>query len=626
MAMTSGKLRKSIATVSLGGTLPDKLDAIASAGFDGLEITESDLLTYDGPTEDVRQMAEGLGLTIDLYQPFRDFEAAPAAERQHNLDRAERKFDVMQTLGTKLLLVCSNTQPSALDDDARAAADLAELAERAARRGLRIGYEALSWARHVKTWRHAWKIIESAAHPALGLVVDSFDVLATGDDPSDLAHVPGERIFHVQLADAIRGPTDLQAWSRHFRLFPGQGELDVIGFLRAVLASGYAGPLGLEVFNDGFRAGPAGMTARDGLRALLFAEAEARGSQAMPAAPVVGGIEFVEFAVDQATGAEMAALLGRMGFRHAGQHRSKSVDLYRQGRINLVLNSEQDSAAAEHFHLHGPSVCATALRVDDVPRTLARAAALQVPEWTSRIGTGERRIPAIRGVDGTLFYLIPNDDPYPGFWQDDFHLIDGDDSGAGLLSVDHFALAVGAGRMESHILFWRSLFGLALQPTYELPDPYGMVCSRAVVDPTGNLRLSFNISDARETTTNRFLSTYFGGGVHHVAFAARDAGLAVERLRAAGAPMLEIPPIYYEDLSTRFGIDDAVVAELARLGLLFDSEGGGEYRQAYTESFQHRFFFEVVERRGGYSGLGAVNAPVRMAAQARAASGSDIAG
>ena len=126
------KLRKCIATVALSGTLPDKLEAAAAAGFDGVEIFEADLLSFDGSPADVRQICEDLGLAIDLYQPFRDFEAMPEPQRARNMDRAERKFDVMQALGADLTLVCSNTQPAAIDDDSRAAADLAEMAERAA--------------------------------------------------------------------------------------------------------------------------------------------------------------------------------------------------------------------------------------------------------------------------------------------------------------------------------------------------------------------------------------------------------------------------------------------------------------------------------------------------------------
>src|SRR5690349_24043935 len=145
-------LPKSIATVSLSGTLPEKLEAAAAIGFDGVEIFENDLLTFDGSPDDVRQIAEGYGLAITIFQPFRDFEAMPEPQRTRNLDRAERKFDVMQALGTDLLLVCSNTQPATLAEPERAAADLREMAERATRRGLRVGYEALAWGRQVNRW------------------------------------------------------------------------------------------------------------------------------------------------------------------------------------------------------------------------------------------------------------------------------------------------------------------------------------------------------------------------------------------------------------------------------------------------------------------------------------------
>ena len=342
-------LRKCIATVALSGTLRDKLEACASVGFDGVEIMEADLLTFEGSAADVRRICDDLGLVIEIYQPFRDFEAMPDTQRGRNLDRAERKFDVMQALGTDLVLVCSNTQTATINDDSRAAADLAEMADRATRRGLRVGYEALGWARHVNRWEHAWRIVQQAAHPALGLIVDSFHTLSLGDDPSGIAQVPGEKLFFVQLADAPRLSMDVLSWSRHFRNFPGQGELDVTDFLRAVLASGYRGPLSLEVFNDDFRAAPARFVARDGLRSLILTEADATGGTALPAVPTLHGIEFLEFAVDEITGPELVSFLRTLGFHHAGRHRSKAVDLYRNGGVNLVLNAEQDSAASEHF-------------------------------------------------------------------------------------------------------------------------------------------------------------------------------------------------------------------------------------------------------------------------------------
>jgi 4-hydroxyphenylpyruvate dioxygenase len=614
MALT---LPKSIATVSLSGTLIEKLEAAASVGFDGVEIFEADLLAFDGSPADVRQICEGLGLAITIYQPFRDFEAMPEPARRRNLDRAERKFDVMQALGTNLVLVCSNLQPAALDDDARAAADLAEMAERAARRGLRVGYEALAWGRHVNRWGHAWRIVQQAAHPALGLIVDSYHTLCLGDDPSGIAQVPAEKLFFVQLADAPKLSMDVLSWSRHFRNFPGQGELDVTAFTRAVLASGYAGPLSLEIFNDAFRAAPARLVARDGLRSLVLVEADASGDGRLPKAPVLNGIEFLEFAVDATAREELAQYLGTLGFRHAGRHRSKDVDLYRQGRINLVLNAEQDSAASEHFQLHGPSVCAMALRVDDVARTLERARALLCPDWQERVGEGERRIPAVRAPDGTLIYLVQPETGGRVFWEDDFHFEPAGDSPAGLLGIDHVVQALPEGRMDNFVLFWRAVFGLVPQPQLETADPYGLVHSRALVSPDGSVRLALNASESRATATGRFLSAYAGAGVHHVALASADIIRTASVLESEGAPLLPIPENYYDDLAARWALDDAELATLQQHALLYDRDGQGEFRNLYTDAFQDRFFFEAVERKGGYAGFGAANAPVRAAAQAR---------
>ena len=609
--------RKAIATVALSGTLPDKLEAAALVGFDAVEVMEADLLAFDGTPADLRRMAEDLGLSLDLYQPFRDFEAMPEPQRSRNLDRAERKFDVMEEMGASLVLVCSNTQIAAIDDDERAAADLREMAERAARRGLRVGFEALSWGRHIRRWSHAWQIVQQADHPALGLIVDSFHTLALGDDPAGIADVPGERIFFVQLADAPWRDMDVLSWSRHFRSFPGQGDLDVDGFVRAVLASGYAGPLSLEVFNDQFRSAPSRMIARDGLRSLILAEANATGT-GLPPPTAVDRIEFLEFAVDAPTREALAGLLGQLGFARAGRHRTKDVELWRQGGINFVLNAEQDSAASEHFQHHGASVCAVALRVDDPAAAVERARALLIPDWRERTGAGEARIPAVRGPDGTLIYLIGREQD---FWAGDFDLLPLGAATAGLDSIDHVALALPAWQLDTYVLFWRSLFGLHPQPVFDLPDPFGLIQSRAMVNDSGTLRLTFNISEAQDTVTNRFVSAFAGAGVHHVALATDDVGASVAALEARRAPVLAIPPNYYEDLGARFPLDDDALEALEAGDILFDAASGaagaGEFRHAYTDAFHNRFFFELVERRGGYAGFGAANAAIRMAAQAR---------
>jgi 4-hydroxyphenylpyruvate dioxygenase len=622
---TSTRYLKSIATVSLSGTLPEKLDAAAAIGFDGIEMFENDLLTFDGSPADVRAIAEGLGLAITIFQPFRDFEAMPEPQRTRNMDRAERKFDVMQALGTDLVLVCSNVHPATLDDDGRAAADLAEMAERAGRRGLRVGYEALAWGRHVNRWRHAWRIVQAANHNALGLIVDSFHTLAVADDASGIAEVPADKLFFVQLADAPKLTMDALSWSRHFRNFPGQGQLPVADFLRSALATGYRGPLSLEVFNDEFRAAPARLIARDGLRSLLLVEAEA-GVTELPPPPVFDGIEFIEFAVDDETARRLGEQLRDLGLHYAGRHRSKSVDLFRQGRVNFVLNSELDSAASEHFQLHGPSVCAMALRVDDAGRALERARALLCPEWQERVGEGERRIPALRAPDGTLIYLVQPDPSGRSIYEDDFRLFPDAPGGVAMTDVDHVAQALPNGRMDNFVLFYRAVLGCNPEQLWEIADPYGLVRSRTMVSPDHTVRLPLNVSESRETGTGRFLTTYAGAGVHHIAIATADIVQTMRQLTARGTRFLTIPANYYDDVAAKWGLDASRIDTLRELNLLYDCDENGEFLHAYTQSFDGRFFFEIVERRGGYQQYGAVNAPVRMAAQAQQLASSRLDG
>ena len=631
----------SIATVSLSGTLPQKLEAASAARFDGVEIFEADLVYYDGTPADIRQLAADLGLEITLFQPFRDFEGCPRDRRLRNLDRAERKFDVMEELGVRLLLLCSNVAPDTVLSDEAAIEDLGLLAERAGRRGIRIGYEALAWGRHVRTWGHAWGLVEAVGHPSLGLLVDSFHTLSLGDDPSGLAALPGERIFFVQVADAPKLDMDVLSWSRHFRCFPGQGDLDVAGFLAPIVESGYGGPLSLEIFNDEFRAGSTRQIAADAARSLLYLEDKTRERLAAAPAPTAlvaaarrvdlftpppvsrySGVEFLEFAVDDAAAGRLAAWLERLGFVAAGRHRSKNVTLYRQGSVNLALNAEHDSFASAFFLLHGVSVCAFGFGVEDTAQALNRARAYRCQPYEGRIGPNELMIPAVRAPDGSLIYLVDYDDIAPILYEREFALSAEEATAAnpaGLRRIDHVSIALPEGQSHGWVLFFKAAFGFTADTTIVVPDPYGLVRSRALHSPEGSIRLPLNISQSSGTATARSVSTYSGAGVQHVALATDDIFTAAAELQRRGAAVLRIPANYYDDLAAKHGLDDELIERLAASNILYDREGEGEFFQIYTEAFEDRFSFEIVERRN-YDGYGAANAPVRLAAQAQGGS------
>jgi 4-hydroxyphenylpyruvate dioxygenase len=620
----------------LSGTLPEKLEAIAAAGFDGVEIFENDLLYYDGSPRNVRQMCADLGIAITLFQPFRDFEGCRRDRLQRNVDRAERKFDLMQELGTDLVLVCSNTASDSLGEENILLDDLALLAERAGARALRIGYEALAWGRHVNTWQQVWNLVRQVDHPALGVLLDSFHTLSLKGDPSGIANIPGDKIFFVQMADAPVLAMDVLEWSRHFRCFPGQGEFDLPGFLAPILKSGYTGPLSLEIFNDGFRAAPPRANAADGLRSLLYLEEKTRALLAQeaqpvepqllfnpPAASVYDGVEFLEFAVDDAQSARLTGWLEKLGFARLGQHRSKAVSLLGQGDIKVVLNAEPYSFAHSFFESHGPSLCATALRVENGNAALERARLYKGQPYRGLVGPNEREIPAVRAPDGSLIYLVEPAAPGQSIYDSDFNVSAQASVGGGLQRIDHMAMALPAESLDSWVLFYKTLLDFEADDEVVLPDPYGLVKSRALRSRCSTVRLPLNISENRNTAISHALSSYRGSGVHHIAFSCDDIFAQVARAKEAGVQLLDIPLNYYDDLAARFDFDDEFLSELAYYNVLYDRDAnGGELFHVYTEAFDDRFFFEILQRKNGYIGYGAANVAVRLAAMAKSRSGS----
>lgn len=605
----------SIATVSLSGPLDEKLRAIADAGFTSVEIFEADFLSFSGAPRDVGRMCSDLGLKISAFQPFRDFEGMPEPQRTRNFERAMRKFDLMRELGAELLLVCSNVAPASLGGVDRAAADFRELGALAAERGLRVGYEALAWGRHVNDYRDAWEIVRRADHPAIGLILDSFHILARKTALDAIRAIPGDRIFLVQLADAPRFDLDVLSWSRHFRCFPGQGDLPIVDFMSALSATGYAGPLSLEIFNDQFRAGSAARVARDGARSLIALEDQLEANR-LPRRVATEGFGFIEFAVDEATALELGDFFHGLGFRKTGRHRSKAVERWSQGAINLVINTDPDGFAHSHYITHGPGVCAVGVETADVEATMARAEALRADAFRQKVGHGELEIPAIRGVGGSLIYFLERKGPLGEVWQREFTPVVDSARPGRLARVDHIAQSMHYEEMLSWLLFYESIFDLKRMPQQDIADPAGLVQSQALANPDDSLRIVLNGSTATRTLSARFLSEFFGSGVQHIAFATDDIFGAVAEMRAQGLSFLDIPANYYDDLESKYPFDPATIAAMRAQHILYDRDEEGEFFQIYTHMFAERFFFEIIERRN-YRGFGAVNAPIRLAAQTR---------
>ncbi|MFF9795978.1 bifunctional sugar phosphate isomerase/epimerase/4-hydroxyphenylpyruvate dioxygenase family protein [Streptomyces rochei] len=589
-------MRTSIATVSLSGSLTEKLTAASRAGFDGVEIFENDLLASPLTPEEIRARCADLGLSIDLYQPLRDIEALPEEEFARALRRARHKFELMGRLGADTVLVCSSVSPHALDDDALAAEQLSRLAGLAEDHGVRVAYEALAWGRHISTYDRAWQVVKSADHPALGTCLDSFHILSRGSDPKGIEDIPGEKIFFLQLADAPLLAMDVLQWSRHYRCFPGQGGFDVAGLVRHVLRAGYRGPLSLEVFNDVFRQSEAGPTAVDARRSLLTLQ-ETVGLAAPPAPAPPTGIAFAELVTPDA--APVSAVLGALGFTRTARHRGKPVDLWQHGEARVLVNT----GPAERRD--GTRLAAVGLESPDPAGAARRAEALLAPVLPRRRAPGDAELEAVAAPDGTeLFFCATGRSPLPD-WRADFEDVAPAPHDGGPWRVDHLSLAQPWHQFDEAALFHRSVLGLRPQESVDVADPYGLLRSRAVSTDDGAVRIALTVGPAPTDDTAH---------AQHLALATDDVVAAARRYREAGGPLLPIPANYYDDLAARFEFPDGELETYRELGILYDRDAHGTFRHCYTHTVG-RVFFELVQRDGGYRGYGAANAPVRLAAQ-----------
>lgn len=622
-------MRRSIATVCLSGSLEEKMDAAAAAGFDGIEVFELDLVVSDLSPEEVRARAARLGLTLDLYQPFRDFEGVDASRLADNLRRAEERFQVMARLGVDTMLVCSNVATATVDSDEVSAAQLRELGDLAVSYGMRVAFEALAWGRYVDDYRRAWRIVEQADHPAVGTCLDSFHILSRGHDPAAIEQIPGEKIFFVQLADAPRLSMDVLSWSRHHRLFPGEGDFDLTGFVGHLVRAGYTGPLSLEVFNDTFRQTDTRRTAVHALRSLTWLEDQTARAMATPghhddrdeqsggrevAVPRLdtipqvqapSGIDYVEVKAEDTSAVE--EMLAGLGLSFRGQHRTKPVRLWASGDVRIVLNEQH--ARDEEPHLAG-----IGLQVEDAAASAARAEALVVRGVPRRTQEGEQRLTGFAAPSGLEVFVNDTDRDREPRWVAEFEhgtpASAPDPAGsAGPVAtysrVDHVNLVHTWAEHDEAVLFWTSLLGLHAPPSTEVASPQGLVRSQVMRTGDGAVRLPMNVAPAVS-----------GAYPEHIALDCADIVSVAAAARQRGMRFLRIGDNYYDDLRARFGLPAEQVAELREHDLLYDRDAHGAFLHFYTP-LVGRVFFEVVQRMDGYDGYGADNAPVRLAAQAR---------
>jgi len=278
-------------TITLSGSLPDKLRAMRDAGFSQVMLKASDLVAHPEGVHDAVRAVQRSGLRVTGFQVLRDFEGLAGHLHDYKVDIAKSMLEMARAVGAPLLLACSSTSTHATQDVDALARDLRKLAMLAVPLGLKIAYEGLSWGRTINEFTTAWEVVSRADAPNLGLGIDSFHILAAKTPLDELDTLDPDKIFLVQLADfmwhEVRSFEERIATARHFRVFPGEGvhSAQVAELVLRLDALGYRGDYSFEVFNDDYQQIPPAAVAQRARRsAVWLGEEVLRRSVPLPGA------------------------------------------------------------------------------------------------------------------------------------------------------------------------------------------------------------------------------------------------------------------------------------------------------------------------------------------------------
>ena len=316
------------------------------------------------------------------------------------------------------------------------------------------------------------------------------------------------------------------------------------------------------------------------------------------------GFEFIEFSAPEK--GLLEPVFERMGFSRIARHRSKDVDLWRQGEINLIANYEPKSPAAYFAAEHGPSACGMAFRVKNARIAYDEAIARGAEPVETRTGPMELRLPAIRGIGGAMIYLVDRYGDALSIYDIDFDYLPGLDRnpvGAGFKIIDHLTHNVYGGRMAHWGSFYERVFNFREIRYFDIKGEYTGLTSRAMTAPDGKIRIPLNEEGkAGGGQIEEYLRAYNGEGIQHIAFSCDDLPACWDRLKALGTPFAPPPPkAYYDMLEERLPGHGEPVDELQSRGILLDgSTEDGDPRlllQIFSQTMIGPVFFEFIQRK-----------------------------
>ena len=325
------------------------------------------------------------------------------------------------------------------------------------------------------------------------------------------------------------------------------------------------------------------------------------------------GIPFIEFSAVDVT--PIAALLDKLGFRHIASHRERSVALWRQGKIDVLLNDDTSTYGVNFAKLHGPCISAIAFRVADEAEACKRAADNGIVYYEDDRGVLTIGAPAMDGIGHSLLYLMTRETE-ERIKAEEFVPLSDDVlpqvPGAGFLEIDHLTHNVMAGNMERWTSFYREAFNFREVFYLDTKGQKTGFRTRAMKSPCNRICIPVNEPTDPQSQIQEYIDEYKGEGVQHLAFLSNDLSGSVEKIAGNGIPLMEIPDSYYEAIDARMPGHGQDVARLKANGILIDGDrqGDGDWDillQLFSKNLVGPIFFEFIERRGN-EGFGNNNA------------------
>ncbi len=313
------------------------------------------------------------------------------------------------------------------------------------------------------------------------------------------------------------------------------------------------------------------------------------------------GFEFVEYTASDTR--ELERLFTSLGFAAIAKHRSKDVVLYRQGHINFIINHEPSSFAQAFAKVHGPSICAFAIRVKNSADCLKHVVQQGAQAYNGDVGSMELNIPAIRGIGRSLIYLVDRYGEH-SIYDVDFIPLDDVDlkpKGMGLTEIDHLTHNVYHGGMDKWADFYRRLFNFREIRYFDIHGKITGLKSRAMSSPCGKIRIPINEPTDPKSQIQEYLDAYHGEGIQHIALSTNDIFTTVEQLRNQGIEFMNVPDNYYDAVDHRVPGHNEALQRLRDDKILIDgapARGAGLLLQIFTNTVIGPIFFEIIQRKG----------------------------